>query len=86
MSKTFSYTSDSGEKVTIAAYDKVATAGFIRRNRRESEAELGWMLLEKAADEDALAIIDEMPQSEFTKFSEEWQKASGAGLGESSKR
>lgn len=86
MSKTFTYTTEAGEKITVPAYDTVATAGFIRRNRRESESELGWMLLEKAADDEALAIIDELPQSEFVKFSEEWQKDSGAGLGESSKR
>lgn len=80
----FHYTFEDGGKVILPKFDAIMTVGFARQNRKTEQAELGWILLEKAADEKALAVIDAQALSSFEEFMAEWQKDSGIAVGESS--
>lgn len=81
----FHYEFEDGKKVTLPKFDSVMTVGFARKNRQTEQAEIGWMLLEKAADEKALDVIDEQALSSFEAFMEAWQKDSGVSVGESTR-
>lgn len=59
------------------------STGFLRKNRKESEIELMFLLIEQHSDEAALEIIDALPLEETTELFNEWQEKSGALLGES---
>lgn len=80
----FHYTFEDGGKVILPKFDSIMTVGFARKNRKIEQAELGWVLLEKAADKKALDVIDEQALSSFEQFMEAWQKDSGVTVGESS--
>ena len=80
----FHYTFEDGKKVTLPKFEAVMTVGFARKNRHEDQEELGWMVLEKAADEKALEVIDEKPLSEFQDLMQAWQKDASVTVGESS--
>lgn len=76
--KKFTYRPEGAKtkaaEIVLPVPSAVMTAGFMRRNRNESEMELGWRLLEAAApDEKTLAKIDVMTMAEFEAFSEAWQ-------------
>ena len=79
----FHYTFEGGKKVTLPKFDQVMTIGLARKTRHMGEAEIGWQLLEKAADEKTLAIIDDQTLASFTEFMNAWQKDSGVAAGES---
>src|SRR5699024_1595778 len=85
MMEKFHYEFEDGKKVTLPKFDSVMTVGFARKNRQTEQAEIGWMLLEKAADEKALDVIDEQALSSFEAFMEAWQKDSGVSVGESTR-
>lgn len=80
----FHFTFEDGTKVVLPKFDSVMTIGFARKNRHQGEMELGWMILEKAADEKALEVIDKQAVSQFMKLLEAWQKDSDISVGESS--
>lgn len=80
----FHYTFEDGKKVVLPKFDSIMTVGFARKNRQTEQSELGWLILEKAADEKALEVIDEQALSSFEAFMEAWQKDSGVSVGESS--
>ena len=80
----FHYTFEGGKKVTLPKFEQVMTIGLARKSRHMGEAEIGWRLLEKAADEKTLDIIDEQTLGSFSEFMQAWQKDSGVAAGESS--
>lgn len=83
MMEKFHYTFEGGKKVTLPKFDQVMTIGLARKTRHMGEAEIGWQVLEKAADDKTLDIIDEQTLSAFTEFMQAWQKDSGIAAGES---
>lgn len=80
----FHYEFDDGKKITLPKFDSIMTVGFARKNRKLGQEELGWMILEKAADEKTLAVIDDQTLSTFEKLMTAWQKDAGISVGESS--
>lgn len=58
------------------------TAGFFRRNRKLSEDDQLFTILETIADEDTLAAIDTMNTDEFGHFVEGFYEQLGAEPGE----
>ena len=80
----FNYEFDDGQRVTLPKFDSIMTVGFARKNRSTDQAELGWMLLERAADEKTLAVIDDQSLKTFEKLMKAWQEDSGIAVGESS--
>jgi len=80
----FHFTFDNGKKITLPKFDSVMTVGFARKNRHLEQDEIGWQVLEKAADDKALDVIDEMPLSAFQDLMKAWQEDSSVTVGESS--
>lgn len=80
----FHHTFPGGKKVTLPKFNQVMTIGLARKARHQGEAEIGWTILEKAADEKALDVIDEQTMDQFAEFMTAWQKDSGITPGESS--
>ena len=80
----FNYEFEDGQEVTLPKFDSIMTVGFARKNRKLDQAELGWMILERAADEKALAVIDEQALSSFEGLMKAWQEDAGISVGESS--
>jgi hypothetical protein len=54
--------------------------GVLRKARNLNEQEQTWFILESVLDEKALAILDELPLSEFAKHMKAW--TGGVALGE----
>lgn len=79
----FHFTFEDGKKITVPKFNQVMTIGVARKARHQGESEVGWMVIEKAADEKALAIIDEQTMDQFSDFMTAWQKDSGITPGES---
>ena len=87
MSEKFVYTTEAGEKIELTPQNKAANPGFLRKNRalvKDNDQELVWLMIEKAADEENLAKIDELGMDEFSAFAEAWGE--GVEPGESSKQ
>lgn len=72
-----------GKKITLPRFEDVLTFGFARKTRHLSQADQMFEVVEAAADEKTLAIIDTMKPSDMEQFFTAWQKHSGVGLGES---
>ncbi|MDH6279340.1 hypothetical protein [Prescottella agglutinans] len=79
----FEFTTEAGETVTVPAFKSIKP-GVIRKTRKLDQADQFWTILESLADDDAIAIIDEMDADEFQEFQREWFGHSGVDLGESS--
>lgn len=58
--------------------------GVIRKMRKETEAEQMFMLVETIADENTLALIDQLGMGQMEDLFVAWQKDSGITVGESS--
>lgn len=54
--------------------------GVLRKARGLDDQEQTWFILESVLDEKALAILDEVPLSEFAKHMKSW--TGGVALGE----
>ena len=54
--------------------------GVLRKARNLNEQEQTWFILESVLDENALAILDELPLFEFAKHMKAW--TGGVALGE----
>lgn len=80
----FHYEFEDGKKIILPKFDSIMTVGFARKNRSTDQAELGWMLLERAADEKTLDVIDEQSLKTFEKLMKAWQEDAGIAVGESS--
>ena len=82
-SDVFEYTFD-GKKITLPLLSKLKF-GLIRKMRKESAEEQMFMLVEQLADDESLAVIDEMDSGQVAEFMEAWQEASDVDSGESGK-
>lgn len=80
----FHYEFEDGKKITLPKFDSIVTVGFARKNRKLDQAELGWLILEKAADEKTLEVIDDQSLKAFEGLMKAWQEDAGISVGESS--
>ena len=80
----FHHEFEDGQKITLPKFDSIMTVGFARKNRKMDQAELGWMILEKAADEKTLEVIDTQSLKTFEGLMKAWQEDAGISVGESS--
>lgn len=78
----FEYT-HNGRTFTLPPYKSIKS-GTIRRLRKLPATDFAFTLLEELADEDALAVIDDMDTEEFEAMNRAWMEHSGITLGESS--
>lgn len=78
----FNYTTEDGTDITLPRFDSVKP-GVIRKIRKLSDVDQFFTVLETLADEDTLAVIDELEQEEFQSLQEAWFKHSGVDMGES---
>lgn len=58
-------------------------SGFLRRNRKLSDLDMMYTLLEEKADAENLALTDELEDNEVSKLFEAWQAQAGVTLGKS---
>ena len=79
----FHYTTESNKKITLPKFDALPF-GVVRRIRNADDTEQFFLLLEEAADERSLKVIDDMPMPEIADLVEAWQKDAGVSVGESS--
>ncbi|MCK7676360.1 hypothetical protein [Corynebacterium pygosceleis] len=77
------YTADDGTEITLPYVDKVVPMGFIRKNRKVGQEELGWMMLEKFVDVEELDKFDELPMPEAIALMKTWADGREASVGES---
>lgn len=80
----FHYTTSTGKKITLPKFQDLMTFGLARKLRKLDQAEQVFELVEAAADEDALAVIDTFRHDEIEPFFAAWQADSGVTVGESS--
>lgn len=80
----FTYTSDSGQTLTIASLAKAfRTAGEIRKARNMAPLDVAMTIVERDCTPEELAVFDAMSFEEFTeRFSTQWAEHSGVDLGE----
>ena len=71
-----------GKKFTLPKFDQLPF-GVIRKLRKESEDEQLFQMFELAADEKALAVIDQMGMKDIEALMTAWQKEAGVTQGES---
>lgn len=72
------------DEIVIPWAKDALTAGFIRRHRKNADAEeLGWLMLEKVCDEATLDKVDALPLDEFGEFMTAWQGGETPTVGES---
>ena len=79
----FHYTTEPNKKITLPKFDALPF-GVVRRIRNADDTEQFFLLLEEAADERSLKVIDDMPMPEIADLVEAWQKDAGVSVGESS--
>jgi hypothetical protein len=68
-----------GKSVELPSFSDMPT-GVLRKARHESEENQAWYILEQVLDPKQLAVIDELPVSEFAKHMKAW--TGGVALGE----
>lgn len=67
----------------VKVYPLRPSTGFLRRNRKLSQQDQMWTLIEEFAGEEALKTIDQLdPGEELGEFMKAWEEASGIELGE----
>lgn len=82
----FSFEHD-GETYTFEKEtESVLTPGFIRKHRHEDMGELSFLVLEQAAGEEVLEVVDNLPNPEFKPLIKDLmdhvEATMGASLGE----
>lgn len=80
----FTYTTRSGETVTVASLaSPFKNAGELRKMRKASSMDLSYYIIERDCDEATLAVFDAMPFDEFRDdFAPQWAEHSGIDTGE----
>lgn len=80
----FTYTTRSGEVVTVASLSNpFKTAGELREMRNASPMDLSYYVIERDCDEATLAVFDAMSFEEFRDdFAPQWAAHSGIDTGE----
>lgn len=80
---TYTHTLPDGRSFTLPLLSQLKTnLGFKRRIRRMSETDQMIEVIELAADEKALAVLDTFDDEELAAFSKDWAEASGIDVGE----
>lgn len=79
----FTFQSSAGP-ITVPKFKKAMSIGFVRKNRKLSEDDMMFTLLEESCSPDALAKVDQLDIDEWQKFATAWQDDSGTKPGESS--
>lgn len=85
----FTYTAADGTELTITADElaDVLTPGFVRRNRRQSQEEISFLLIEDLERDELLDLLDNSWR-DYKAFSEEFSEYvneyMGLSMGESS--
>lgn len=69
------------KKITLPKFGELPF-GVVRRMRKADEEEQLFILLEEAADEADMAVIDTIPMNEIEKLMQAWMKDSGVTAGE----
>lgn len=77
----FEYTTKAGKELTLPRFDSVKP-GVIRKIRKLSDVDQFFTVLEHLADEDSLAIIDDLDQPEFQDLQTKWFEHAGVDMGE----
>lgn len=77
----FHYTFN-GKKFTLPKFDQLPF-GVIRKLRKQDEEDQFFQLFELAADDKALAIIDQMGMTDINDLVTAWQKDANITVGES---
>ncbi|MBF6428705.1 hypothetical protein IU440_28945, partial [Nocardia cyriacigeorgica] len=72
----FHYETEDGTEVILPRFDSVKP-GVIRKIRKLSDVDQFFTVLEALADEDTLAVIDDLEQKEFQKLQTEWFRHAG---------
>lgn len=80
----FHYTTEAGVKITLPKFMQGLTTGFVRRIRKMDPGSQLFEIVEAVADEETLALIDDLGPAEFGELAKAWQKDAGIDLGESS--
>lgn len=79
----YRYTTPSGHVIELPSLADLKF-GLVRKIRRNSEAEQMFQLVEELCDDDALAQLDDLTQTEFAEFANGWREFSNIDVGESS--
>lgn len=79
----YRYTTPSGYVIELPSLADLKF-GLVRKIRRNSEAEQMFQLVEELCDDDALAQLDDLTQTEFADFANGWREFSNIDVGESS--
>lgn len=79
----FHFTSEDGVKITLPRFGQAFKAGWMRKHRHEDSSELGWKMIETAADEKNLKLVDELSLDDFNKLTDAWLSNSDTTVGES---
>lgn len=70
-----------GKKYTLPRFDSIKP-GIIRRVRKLDQADAMFTILEQVADEETLAVLDDMEMPDFDKVIVGWAEHSGVSLPE----
>ena len=82
----FIYTTQNGKTIRVKKQREILTVGFVRRNRalmKSDEEEAAWLMLEQAADEKNLELVDALTIEEFQEFLTKWAETAPRTAGES---
>lgn len=80
--ESFTFT-HNGQSHTLKPTLESITPGFLRRIRKFDDLDAFFTILEELADEEQLAVVDEMTHKEFGELSREFFAHLGASRGES---
>ena len=80
----FHYTTEAGVKITLPKFMQGIKTGLVRKIRKLEPGSQVFEIVEAVADEETLALIDELGPEEFGELVKAWQKDAGIDLGESS--
>ncbi|MFH5879757.1 hypothetical protein [Arthrobacter sp. NA-172] len=81
VSECFSFDHD-GETYTFKPTLESITPGFLRKHRNGTDLDVFFTIIELIADEDTLAVIDNLSHKEFDQLSTDFFKHLGAQRGE----
>lgn len=79
---TFEYPTEGGT-IVVPKFKRAMSIGFIRQNRKLSEDDMMFTLLEQKCSAEALALIDTLDLDAWGNFVASWQDDSGIKPGES---
>lgn len=79
MADRFEWTTEDGRTVSLVPFDRLPS-GVFRKARRGSELDMTFDLIEAGADEDTLAVLDDLPVPALNELFSAWTDAAGTDL------